>query len=192
MAVVLTSAVTAAYATRAYLVLTAHVRERPDPGRVSPAVLGVLWALVGGTVFGGLVLLTGAFRVDEVSVWWLLLTVLAIAVGVVLALRGGFDRDPADVLARRFVPHADRGLGADALYHRVVARPVVRLARLVAFVDTEVVDAYVRGTAVATRVAGWTGGRLHGGERPSSAVGLVVGAVVVLGALAVAGVAAWS
>ena len=189
---VLTSAVTAAYATRAYLILTAHVRVRPDPGPVPPSVQGAIGVLVAGTVVGGLVLLTGAFRVDEVSIWWLVLTVFAIVVGVVVALRGGFDRDPAEVLARRLIPHADRGLGADALYRRLVARPVLGLARMVAFVDTEVVDAYVRGTAVAARVAGWAGGRLHRGERPSAAVGLVLTAVVVLGALGLAGVAAWS
>ena len=114
---------------------------------------------------------------------------LAIVVGVVVALRGGFDRDPAEVLARRLVPHADRGLGVDAVYLRVVATPVLRLARLVAFLDTEVIDAYVRGTAVATRAAGWAGARAFRGERPSSAVGLVLAAVVVLG---LAGVLAWS
>jgi NADH-quinone oxidoreductase subunit L len=192
VALVVTAAVTAAYATRGYLVLTAHVRVRPEPGAVPPAVQGVLLTLVGLSVVGGLVLLTGAFRLDPVSLGWLLLTVLAIAVGVAVALRGGFDRDPAEVLARRFVPLADRGLGADALYLRLVARPVLALARLVAFVDTAVVDAYVRGAAVAARAGGWTGARLFRGERPSSAVGLVLGALVVLGALGVAGVAAWS
>jgi NADH-quinone oxidoreductase subunit L len=189
---VVTSAVTAAYATRAYLILTTHLRVRPDPGRVPPGVLGVLGVLVAASVFGGLVLLTDSFEVEAVSVWWLLITVLAIVVGVALTLRGGFDRDPADVLARRLVPHADRGLGADALYLRVVARPVLRLARVATYLDTEVIDAYVRGTAVATRVAGWTGGRLHRGERPSAAVGLVLGGVVVAAALALMGVAAWS
>jgi NADH-quinone oxidoreductase subunit L len=192
VALFLTSAVTAAYATRAYLVLTAHVRARPEPGVVPAWVVGTLGVLVAGTVLGGLVLLTDAFPVGGVSLWWVLLTVLAIAVGVAVALRGGFDRDPADVLARRLVPHADRGLGADALYQRLVARPVLAVARLVAYLDTEVVDAYVRGAAVAARVAGWTGGRLHRGERPSAAAGLVLGAVVLLGALGLAGVAAWS
>ena len=74
-------------------------------------------------------------------------------------------------------------------YLRLVATPVLALARVVAFLDTEVVDAYVRATAVATRVAGWAGARAHRGERPASAVGLVLAAVVVLG---LAGVLAWS
>ncbi|MBM6404899.1 NADH-quinone oxidoreductase subunit L [Phycicoccus sp. CSK15P-2] len=189
VALVLTSAVTAAYSTRGYLVLTVHTRQRPSAGRVPVAVTVVLWLLVGLSVLGGLVVVTGAFRLAPISLLWLLLTTLVVGVGVAVALRGGLDRDPADVLARRLVPVADRGLGADALYRRLVARPVLRLARVVAFVDTEVVDAYVRGSAVATRATGWAGERLHRGERPSAGVGLVLGAVVVLGGL---GVVLWS
>ena len=128
-------------------------------------VQGVLAVLVGLSVVGGLVLLTDAFRVGSTSLVWVLVTVLAIVVGVAVALRGGFDRDPAEVLVPRLIPHADRGLGVDALYVRLVADPVLWLARLVAFVDTEVIDAYVRGTAVATRAAGWAGGRAFRGER---------------------------
>jgi NADH-quinone oxidoreductase subunit L len=189
VALIVTAAVTAAYCTRAYLLLTAHVRPAPESAPVTPAVQGVLAVLVGLSVVGGLVLLTDAFRVGQTDLVWVFVTVLAIVVGVAVALRGGFDRDPAEVLVPRLVPHADRGLGVDALYLRVVATPVLRLARLVAFLDTEVIDAYVRGTAVVTRAAGWAGSRAFRGERPSSAVGLVLAAVVVLG---VAGVLAWS
>lgn len=189
VALVLTSAVTAAYSTRGYLVLTAHVRQRPAVTGIPATVPGLLWALVLLTVFGGLVVLTGSFAVGRVSLPWLLLSVLVVGVGVAVALRGGFDRDPAEVLARRFVPLADAGLGADAWYRRLVARPVLRLARVAAFVDTEVIDAYVRGSAAAARAAGWAGVRLHRGERPSSGVGLVLGAALVLGGL---GVLLWS
>jgi NADH-quinone oxidoreductase subunit L len=189
VALIVTAAVTAAYCTRAYLLLTAHVRPAPESAPVTPAVQGVLAVLVGLSVVGGLVLLTDAFRVGQTDLVWVFVTVLAIVVGVVVALRGGFDRDPAEALVPRLVPHADRGLGVDALYLRLVANPVLRIARLVAFLDTEVIDAYVRGTAVATRAAGWAGTRAFRGERPSSAVGLVLAAVVVLG---LAGVLAWS
>ena len=71
------------------------------------------------------------------------------------------------------------------MYRAIVVSPVLALARLVAFLDTEVVDLYVRGTAVLTRAAGWAGARAHHGERPSSAVGLVLAAVVVLGIVGV-------
>ncbi len=190
LSLIATAAVTAAYCTRAYLIVTAHVRPGPERSSIPVTVSVALWTLSVLTVVGGLVLvLTDAFPVAAASLLWVVLTVLLIAVGVVVALRGGLDRDPAEVVARRFVPHADRGLGVDALYRRLVADPVVRLARVVAFLDTEVVDAYARGTVVATRVAGWAGTRAHRGERPASAVGLVVGAVVVLG---VTGVLLWS
>ena len=189
LALIVTAAVTAAYCTRAYLILTAHVRPSPDAAPVTLGVQAVLGVLVGLSVVGGLVLLTDAFRVGQTSLVWILVTVLAIVVGVAVALRGGFDRDPAEVLVPRFIPHADRGLGVDALYLRLVATPVLRLAGLVAYLDTEVIDAYVRGTAVAARAAGWAGNRAFRGERPSSAVGLVLAAVLVLG---VAGVLAWS
>jgi len=149
-------------------------------------VLGVLAVL---TVVGGLVLFTDAFRLAATSLVWIVLTLLVVVGGVLVAVRGGLDRDPADVLARHLVPHADRGLGADTAYVRLMANPVLALARVVAFLDTNVVDAYVRGTAVATRAAGWAGTRAHRGERAASAVGLVLAGVVVLG---VAGVLAWS
>lgn len=189
VALVLTSAVTAAYSVRGYLLVTAHLRTRPTVAGVPPAAHAVLWSLTVLTVLGGLVTLTGAFRLEPLSLLWAVLALLVIGVGAAVALRGGFDRDPAQVLARRAVPAADAGLGVDALYRRLVARPVLRLARVVAFVDTEVVDAYVRGAAVATRAAGWAGGRIHRGERPSAGAGLVLGALVVLGLV---GVLAWS
>jgi NADH-quinone oxidoreductase subunit L len=189
VALLVTAALTAAYCTRAYLLLTAHVRPAPTSAPIPVAVQGVLAVLVALTVVGGLVLFTDAFAVGAASLAWIVILLLVVLAGVAVALRGGLDRDPADVLARRFVPHADRGLGADTAYLRLVATPVLAVARVVAFLDTEVVDAYVRGTAVATRVAGWAGARAHRGERPASAVGLVLAGVVVLG---IAGVLAWS
>jgi NADH-quinone oxidoreductase subunit L len=181
--------VTAAYCTRAYLIVTAHVRPPVTAAPIPLGVQTVLGVLIGLTVLGGLVLLTDAFDVGSASLVWVLITALVVAVGVAVALLGGFDRDPAEVIARRFIPLADRGLGADTAYVRLVAVPVVALARLVAFLDTEVVDAFVRGSAVLTRMAGWAGTRAQRGERPSSAVALVLAAAVVLG---LAGVLTWS
>ncbi|MGL5908955.1 MAG: NADH-quinone oxidoreductase subunit L, partial [Phycicoccus sp.] len=189
VALVLTAAVSAAYCARAYVVLTAHVRPRPTTAPVPLPVQAVLAVLVVLSGLGSVVIPSDAFAVGGVSLGWVLFTGFVVLVGIGVALRGGFDRDPAEVLARRFMPAADRGLGVDALSVRFFVRPVFAIARLAAFLDTEVVDAYVRGTAVATRAAGWAGARLHRGERPGSAVGLVLAALVVLG---LAGVLAWS
>ena len=189
VALIVTAAVTAAYCTRAYLLLTAHVRPAPGERAGHPRRAGrarrarraqrrrragaAHRRLPGRPDRPGLGVRHGARH------------------------RGRRRGRPARRLRPRprrgagaaAVPHADRGLGVDALYLRLVADPVLRLARLVAFLDTEVIDAYVRGTAVVTRAAGWAGTRAFRGERPSSAVGLVLAAVVVLG---VAGVLAWS
>ena len=166
-----------------------HVRPVPASPPVPLAVQAVLGVLVGLSVVGGRVLLTDAFGVGPASLAWVDITLLVVVVGVAVALRGGLDRDPATCWPARSCRLADAGLGVDAAYLRLVATPVLALARLVAFLDTEVVDAYVRATAVATRAAGWAGSRGHHGERPSSAVGLVLAAVVVLGLF---GVLAWS
>ena len=190
VALILTAFVTAAYATRAYLVVTAKVRGEAVTKVVLPgyvkAVLGVLVAL---SVLGGLITLTPAFDLPPMSLLWVAVTLLVVAVGVGLTQRAGFDRDPAEVFAARFIPMADAGLGVDSLYRRLVAAPVLALARLVAFLDREVVDAYVRGVAVSARVGGWLGERAHRGERPASGIALVVGGVLVLAAT---GVIAWS
>ncbi len=102
VALIVTAAVTAAYCTRAYLLLTAHVRPAAESAPVPPAVRGVLVVLVVLSVVGGLVLLTDAFLVGQTSMVWVFITVLAIVVGGVVALRGGLDRDPAEVLT----PHS--------------------------------------------------------------------------------------
>ncbi|MGL5865581.1 MAG: NADH-quinone oxidoreductase subunit 5 family protein [Dermatophilaceae bacterium] len=188
VALVLTAAVSAAYCARAYVVLTAHVRTPPAAVPVPLPVQVLLAVLVVLSGLGSAVVATDAFAVGMVSLGWALFMMFVVLVGIGVALRGGFDRDPAEVLARRFVPAADCGLGVDAFSVRFVVRPVFAVARLAAFLDTEVVDAYVRGTAVATRAGGWAGARLHRGERPGSAVGLVLAALVVLG---LAGVWVW-
>ena len=101
------------------------------------------------------------FRVGETEIRvGRVITVLAIAVGVTVALRGGFDRDPAEVLhAVGFVPHADRGLGVDAPVPAASSRRPVLTGwhGWSPFLDPEVIDAYVRGTPSSTRAAGWAG-----------------------------------
>ncbi|HYN28330.1 MAG TPA: proton-conducting transporter membrane subunit [Dermatophilaceae bacterium] len=168
----------------------------PEPGNAAtvgvsapPAVRVVVAVLAVLTVLGGLVTLTGAFDLPGFSVLWALVTLLLVALGAAAAWLLGRGGDLAERLPARLVTAADDGLGADRAYLAVVARPVLGLARLVAFLDREVVDGYVAATGLAARAAGGLGARASRPERPSVGLGLL--AVGLLGALAV-GVLAWS
>ena len=151
---------TAAYCTRAYLLLTAHVRPAPASPPVPLAVQAVLGVLVGAQRRRRPRAAHRRLRrrarprspgssspsSPSSSVWPSRCAVASTATRPRCSPAGS-SRSPT------------AGLGADAAYLRLVATPVLALARLVAFLDTEVVDAYVRGTAVATRAAGWAGAR---------------------------------
>lgn len=210
-ALLVTVVLTAAYSTRAYLVVAAKVapvlaegsappatgyaemldtiaepREaRPDhAGMPSAPVLASLALLTVLTVVGGLITLTGLFDLHRASTWWMLLTVVLIVIGggVVWLVRGHADPRDAFVRTQRQRRLADRGLGFDTAYVRLVARPVLGLARIVAFLDREVIDGYVRGAAASTGIAGWFAERGHRREAPSTGVGLVaVGLIVAAG-----------
>jgi NADH-quinone oxidoreductase subunit L len=65
---------------------------------------------------------------------------------------------------------------------------VLALARLVVFLDREVIDAYVRGAAAAATLTGRGGDRVHSTERAASGLAWVAAGVV---AVALAGVALW-
>ena len=134
----------------------------------------------------GLVLLTGLFDVHGASVWWMVLTALLILVGGGLSWLARGDGDPRDQFVRtpRQRLLADTGLAVDTAYRAVVVRPVLGLARVVAFLDREVVDGYVRGAAASAGVAGWLAERGHRREAPSAGLGLVA-----LGLLVAAGTA---
>ncbi|GAA4671920.1 hypothetical protein GCM10023347_27410 [Streptomyces chumphonensis] len=62
--------------------------------------------------------------------------------------------DPGPALLGRLHRGAVDGFRVDALYQRAFVTPVQGAARLVRFLDREVVDAYVRGAGTAT---GWLG-----------------------------------
>ncbi|MFC7487439.1 NADH-quinone oxidoreductase subunit L [Knoellia sp. CPCC 206453] len=189
-ALLVTVVLTAAYATRAHLVVTAPVEiaERDDnhAGMPSDSVLAALAVLTVLTVVGGLVLLTGLFDIHGVSGWWMLLTLLLIGVGGGVAYLARGSGDPRDAFVRtpRQRELADAGLKFDTAYRRLVAEPVLGLARVVAFLDREVVDGYVRGAAASAGIAGWFAERGHRREAPSAGIGLIA-----LGLLVAAGTA---
>ena len=202
-ALLLTVVLTAAYATRTYLVVAElidvpaaiaaehavpasrrHRRQAtlaPD-GRAAPnAVLLVLSVL---TLLGGLALTLRLFEVSSGSWTWTVITLLLIVVGCGMAFALGREGDPRERFVRNHGGWFDRGLGADTAYVALV-RPVVSLAHLVAFLDREVIDGYVRGTGAAARISGAVLERGHRPARVRGAVWLVAVGLVLLFVVAV-------
>ncbi len=213
VALLVTVVLTAAYATRAWLVVSAPEeavvpplqtsrpntektslysveisgdpikQPAPDHAHTGPnaGALAAVGLLLAGTVLGSLVLATDLIPdTGETSVWLLLGTVLLIGLGAAIAW-GLRDR------ALR-APFLESGLGFDGLYRRLVATPVLALARLVAATDDRVVDATARGSARLVTLAGVRGSADHEAERPATGMAWVLGAAALL---ALVGVVAW-
>jgi len=205
LAGLLTALLTAAYATRLWL-LAFHGRgpEAPEHGRQPVAMNAVLWVLAGPTIAVGLlygalpdwfdgrslaptlttsVLATGLAAAGAVIMYaaWRHSTARAAArvpLGAVAAHPYGEPAvseaeaiathqpaygdiaaadDPADpgrLLLGPLHRHAARGFHLDALYAAVAVRPVRAAARLVRFLDREVVDTYVHGAGGTARLLG--------------------------------------
>ena len=194
LAGLVTVALTAAYCMRAWLVLddlAAAAVERHDtdtatrPVRTAVVVLAVL------TVLGGIVVLTPLIDLGGHLGWFVALLSVLLVVGSGLAVRRvaasrfGTGEDPARLVGAH-QGSFDRGFGVDRLYVALVATPVLAAARLVVFLDREVVDAYVRGAAAGAVLAGRGGDRAHRAERAATGLAWVVAGAV---AVALAGVA---
>ncbi|MGZ4627861.1 NADH-quinone oxidoreductase subunit 5 family protein [Oryzihumus sp.] len=203
VALLVTVLLTAAYCTRAWLVLTHHRADLAQPAvpeagtaghghapidtpaRLSVQALGVL------TVLGGLLVLTPLVG-DVGSIGWFtaVLSLLLVA-GAFLGVRRGATATTSGDAAERLGPgrtaRLDSGLGVDTLYVRAVARPVTWLAHVVVRADRDVIDAYVRGSAVATRWAGLGAERAHTRKPSAYLVWVLLGML----AVAVAGVSLW-
>ena len=99
----------------------------------------------------------------------------------------GRDPDPAPVLLGPLLGPARAGFRLDALYDRLFVAPVRGGARLVSFLDREVVDAYVRGAAT---VPGWLGTalrRAQTGNAQTYLSALLAGAIILAIAVLAAG-----
>lgn len=161
--------------------------ERAEAAISSSARLGTtLLALM--TVLGSLMMLLPVWRSDvhldlKLLLATLLLMVVA-ALAVTLAARGVRTRDAAARVPGRVSLAAERGLGFDYAYRLLVAAPVVALARGVTWFDREVLDAWVRGAGVGARLVG-RAGELATPRRATPALALVLGGVLLLGALGV-------
>ena len=192
VASLVTVALTAAYCMRAWVVLddlTAADVERHEADTAGPGVRAVVAGLAVLTVLGGAVVLTPLVDLGTHVAWWMaLLSVLLIVGAGYAVLRLPRGEDPAEQLIGSRMPLFDNGFGVDRLYVNLVARPVLALARLVVFLDREVIDAYVRGAAATAMLTGRGGDRVHSTERAASALAWVAAGVV---AVALAGVALW-
>jgi NADH-quinone oxidoreductase subunit L len=204
IAVGLTAMLTAAYCTRAWLVLThrgaeeetipvvADLHVQPDHGHAGIHLSARLsiWLLALLSVVGGLIIYTPlALVVPHIN--WVLAgaSVFLIVVAVVAVrpmARARTSGDAAERLGAARMALFDQGFGADGVYVAVASR-VVELAQIVVLADRQVIDAYVRGTVVATRWAGIASERAHTRKPSSYLVWVLVGLL----AVGVTGVTLW-
>ncbi|WP_046497826.1 NADH-quinone oxidoreductase subunit 5 family protein [Streptomyces odonnellii] len=86
--------------------------------------------------------------------------------------------DPSRLLLGPLHRHAATGFHLDAVYHCLFVRPVLAAARLVRFLDREVVDTYVRGAGTGTRWLGAAVRRAQTGNVQTYVSALLAGSVV--------------
>ena len=200
--------VTAAYATRLWLktffgplpeappspAAANWVAEAPQPELVVLTLLAVPTALFGfvalsrgtfDTWIGGYEgqAVSSAVAVDlNPTLATSLLSVVATLLGaglVWLAWRRRPSADPAVALLGPLRGPARRGFDLDRVQDALTARPAKALARLVAFLDTEVVDAYVRGAGAGARGLGGLVRRSQTGNVQLYLTALLTGVIVI-------------
>lgn len=86
--------------------------------------------------------------------------------------------DPGRLLLGPLHRHAATGFHLDALYVALFVRPVQAAARLVRFLDREVVDTYVRGSALGARLLGTAVRRAQTGNVQTYVSALLAGSLV--------------
>jgi NADH-quinone oxidoreductase subunit L len=185
----LTVLVTAAYATRVWLraffgraVKASH--EAPDPRMAGPLVLlAVLTLALGavGLVGGWLPSWLGTGVALDPSPESALVSLSATGAGFLLVY-GVWRRDPrADPVTRlrRAGPVLADAFRVDAVYDRVVVRPVALLARATLRTDDDVVDAAVEGSGGAARLFGGALRLSQNGNVQTYLTGLLAGVVAI-------------
>lgn len=94
--------------------------------------------------------------------------------------------DPGRLLLGPLHPHAATGFHLDALYTAVFVRPVQAAARLVRFLDREVVETYVKGAGALPRLLGSAVRRAQTGNVQTYVSALLAGTVVLVVAVLLA------
>jgi NADH-quinone oxidoreductase subunit L len=142
-----------------------------------------LWVLAVPTVGLGLILLQPPAFIEAIRV-----DIITSVTGALLGLAGvGWALsaprlgapDIADALPAGFRAVLRDGYRLDDVQDRLVTRPTLALARAVGTGDADVVDAYVRGTATASRWGGAVLRAAQGGLATGYVAWLVLGAVAV-------------
>ncbi|MFC8916700.1 NADH-quinone oxidoreductase subunit L [Streptomyces sp. NPDC057116] len=224
----LTALLTAAYATRLWLLaFRGRGTEAPDHGRQPIAMNAVLWVLAVPSLAFGL-------TVGVIGDWFdghaLTPTVTTAVLGTGIALVGGLvtygawrhttavaarhplgavaahpeaepavseaeaiathtpaygdiasapdPADPGRLLLGPLHRHAAAGFHVDAVYSAAFVRPVRAAARLVSFLDREVVETYVRGAGTGTNLLGRAVRRAQTGNVQTYLSALLAGSVV--------------
>ena len=175
-----TVVVTAAYSTRALLLVTTGDGGLRARAVMPTAVAAILVVLGAGSILGGLALgrLPDAGSVPlPLFAVVLLLVLIGVLIGFGLQRTGLQER----LVDGRVGALVGEGLGAGALSRLVVVRPVLALARIVAFIDREVIDTYVRAAAWGVLGLGEAGTRGHARSRPTTGLALLGVGVLLLG-----------
>ena len=89
-----------------------------------------------------------------------------------------FPADPGRLLLGPLHRPAQHGFGVDRLYSAVFVRPTAAAARLVRFLDREVVETYVRGAGNGANALGWLVRRAQNGNAQAYLNALLAGAVL--------------
>ncbi len=226
----LTALLTAAYATRLWLLaFRGRGAEAPDHGRQPVAMNAVLWLLTVPSIAFGLatgvlpdwfdgrdltptlttsVLGTGLALVGGLVTYGTWRHTTALAAGVPLgAVAAHPEADAGTVEAEAIASHtpaygnvasaadpadpgrlllgplhrpAAAGFHLDAVYAALFVRPVQAAARLVRFLDREVVDTYVRGAGAVPRLLGAAVRRAQTGNVQTYVSALLAGTVVLV------------
>jgi NADH-quinone oxidoreductase subunit L len=182
----LTAAVTAAYATRTWLVTFFGERRSPVDAREAPALMRwpVAVLAIPALVLGFLGLGSDHLRPELGMAVVSLLFVLAGGGAVFLV----WNRDPALDPVRLLGPARPLlrdGFRVDAVYTVLFVRPVVALAEMVVHTDERAVDAAVEGTGRGARRLGGLLRATENGNPQTYISGVLAGVVIIVLAVVV-------
>ncbi len=197
ISLMVTVLLTAAYCTRAWLLLSrgeptehgeAHGHGHAPSSTHPPLAAGPVGVLALLTVVGAVLLLKmpGGLHIAPVTAVISIVLILGAAAAIWSRSHQG-EADPAELLLGK--PGMERfsaGFGMDKVYV-AFGQFILKLARLTAFLDREVVDAYPRAGAITFRAASDLGHKAHRAVPSTGLVGVVLGVV----ALGVLGVTLW-